>query len=113
MIIPVRKFLPYPGRPVYIRTEYGVRIALFDQYRWGWQLIDCNHPLQNNFFDMSLVDVWEYINHEDELCELWIENRPQRIKDGEEILKTVKYSWKEKLVIWFHCLSSSIVIRSR
>jgi hypothetical protein len=91
-MIDFKKYIPHAGLEVDIITVWGIRRAVYCIHFYGFEFIDCNHPMQNRLCAPHFVASWRYVDkaNRDNIESLLFPNHYERQKEGEEILSTIK-----------------------
>ena len=85
----IRDWLPYPYKPVLLKTKYGLRVGFCGIFGSGFTLTDCTHSLQNAFMSIYDISSWKYINEEDSENLLFTKNTWMRKSEADEILRHI------------------------
>lgn len=94
-------YIPYHDRPLNLNTIYGIRKGNYNSFSGEFYLTDCNHPMQNCRLSSRQVTGWCYKNSDDYFDFPPIVNKWARRRASEELLKTIKISWVDRIKMFF------------
>jgi hypothetical protein len=86
----IRDWMPYPNKPLILKTNYGIREGMWGIFGLGFMLTDCTHPAMNCHMSLYNVTEWKYVNNEDAENLLFTKNTWMRKAEADELLRRIK-----------------------
>lgn len=84
------KFSPHYDMEIYIKTEHGIRTAIYERPWMFLRATDCTHPLQNMNLGGIKILGWRYVDERNMEQMKYSVNHYARQKEGGEILKSIQ-----------------------